>query len=67
MLPENASTNAREKERKRKQERDKEKERDRERERERERDSWTDCSAHCRRSLDSRRLSRTSVYNLLTS
>ena len=36
MLPENASTNAREKERKRKQERDKEKERDRERERERE-------------------------------
>ena len=34
MLPENASTNAREKERKRKQERDKEKERDRERERE---------------------------------
>ena len=38
MLPENASTNAREKERKRKQERDKEKERDRERERERERE-----------------------------
>ena len=34
MLPENASTNAREKERKRKQERDKEKERERERERE---------------------------------